>query len=133
MENINLEELQKPKTTRPQLEEVAVSIGLNGAATYQNKPAVLEAIEKVHGGADAAGIDAEYTVIESNDGGNAPVSNEGSPAPVQVNDDEEDDSEGDDSNKTAQKAPKTAETESGVTNKNQGHPTKFSSTGAPLY
>lgn len=132
MSEINLEELSKPKTTRPELEKVAVDLGLVNASKYANKPAVLEAITKVHDGADAATVDTEYTPVENengdDDGQNSP---ETTPAQPTVTENDEDDEQDDDDAENASDAPKKRERL--VRNRNQGHPTAFDENGRPLY
>lgn len=137
MSEINLEELSKPKTTRPELEEVAVSLGLVDAKAYANKPAVLEAITKVHGGADAAEVNAEFKPADVENAGSDANDPATTPPDVQTSDesddDAEDDDEADDDDESPSQPAKPAKKERYARNRNQGHPTKFDEQGRPLY
>lgn len=134
MAEINLTELARK--TRPEVEEVALSLGLANASTYANKPAVVDAIKRVNeGGEDAAAVDAELKTEtapgELSDSQNSP---ETTPAPVQTSDNNEDDDDvdnDDELNTAAAEQPKKARPL--AKNKNQGHPTAFDNTGRPLY
>jgi len=127
MAEYNLEELSKSSTTRPQLEAVAVELGLVDASTYTNKPAVLDAIKRVDAGEDAATVNKELKVVDESTTGTP----NGDPSGASnVNDDDE----ADDDDKAAQNGSQKATGKKPVIkNRNQGHPTKFDENGRPVY
>lgn len=133
MAEYNLEELSKSSTTRPQLEEVAVSLGLVDAKTYTNKPAVLEAIKRVDAGEDAAVVNDELKVVdESTPPANTDPSG-ASNVSENADDDESDDDADDDANAAQNASNAPTRKKPVVKNRNQGHPTAFDETGRPVY
>lgn len=131
MENLSEKELSKK--TRPELEEYAGTLGLTSAATYQNKPAVLDAIARVKGGEDAATVDAELRVDNTPEG-EGENGSENAPTDPKITDEPGDDDEAEDDEEespAAHEAPKKQRRL--AKNRNQGHPTAFDETGRPLY
>jgi len=134
MSELNIEQLSKSSTSRPDLEKVAVDLGLVNAGKYQNKPAVLEAIKRVYEAKeDAATVDAELTPADDPNSGDDPTTDSTNQPvqPVVTDDNDSDDDSDEDDAETQSEKPKTARKP--VQNRNQGHATRFSDTGRPLF
>lgn len=119
-----------PRAKRGELEELAIKNGLVSAKTYSNKPAVIEALEKVQAGGDASEIDAEYKqeVDDNDDASQDDPSTTPPDVSVTENDDEPTPPE-----TTPETAPNEPTKPKGTfKNRNQGHPTAFDATGRPL-
>ncbi len=120
------DEKQLAKNQRPDLEAFAVEQGLTDASTYQNKPAVVDAILRVRAGEEAAAVNDELKVVQDDP--------ETPPVGPTITDADEDDDNGDD----GEEAPKTGSKKAKrsnkkITGRNQGHPTEFDENGAPVY
>lgn len=121
-----------PRAKRGELEELAINNGLVSAKTYANKPAVIEALEKLQAGGDASEIDAEYKTEETPTGDTPSdtQSNDVATTPVEPTVTENDD-EPTPEDTTPETVPETPKTH--VKNRNNGHPTAFDATGRPLF
>ena len=120
-----------PRAKRGELEELAINNGLVSAKTYANKPAVIEALEKVQAGGDAGEIDAEYKQEVDNADDASQNSDSTTPPDVTVTDNDDEPTSDD-------KAPETAPNEptkpkGTFKNRNQGHPTAFDANGRPMF
>ena len=122
-----LNEQELSRETRPNLEAYAVELGLTDASTYQNKPAVLDALKRVKAGEDAVAVNDELKVVDDS----TPPVDPATVPPAPVVDDEEDDDEPVIDPATPETAPKKGKKH--ATHKNQGHPTAFDETGKPIY
>lgn len=140
--------------SRDTLEAEAVTLGLAGAATYQNKKVVEKAIERVKNGENAAEVDNEYQLApndEDHADGNAPADDAGVVAPVETTDEPTGDDENtddddaaddadvtdepttDDANDTPDAAPASRAPRPKSSHRNQGHPSSFDEFGAPRF
>ena len=124
-----------PRAKRGELEELAINNGLVSAKSYANKPAVIEALEKLQKGGDANEIDAEYKTEENADGSdsNDTTTNDPATTPVEPTVTEHDDEPTSDDT-TPENAPETVKRDAKlVKNRNNGHATAFDETGRPLF
>lgn len=124
-----------PRAKRGELEELAIANGLVNAKTYANKPAVIEALEKVQAGGNASEIDAEYKTEETPTGDTPEDTQQNDPAttpPEPTVTDNDDEPTSDD--ETPENAPEPAKTSKKfVKNRNNGHAVAFDETGRPLF
>jgi len=122
-----LNEQELSRQTRPDLEAYAVELGLVDAKTYQNKPAVLDALKRVKGGEDASVVNGELKVVVENP--ETPDPSTQAPDPTVTNDEDDDEPVVEpETPANGSKKPKK-----NITHKNQGHPTAFDATGKPIY
>jgi hypothetical protein len=96
---------------RPELEAIAKELGLAGVEKYQNKPTVIDAINRVNKGEDAATVDTELTPVVS-----TPADDADKATPSEDTETTTDA----DGKRVAYAA-------------NGGHPRKFDATGNPIY
>lgn len=147
-----------PRDSRDDLEAQAVKLGLAGVGTYQNKPTVVKAIERVLAGENAADVDNEYQNPESDENADDTPADvdAGTVAPVETVDEDDADDEGDDTpDETVTDeadgaddsaddagddtpaddapAPRARTPRPKATQRNQGHPTQFDEFGAPRF